>query len=765
MHRSDGLTLSSLRSALESVASSPGTDGSRSPYKRSREIDDDYSESFTPTEASTFSTPPCTTKMESKPFKMDADAAPLPPAPPSPLHVPPSLSTLDPDQMRAYTLALSGANLFMTGGAGVGKSTTLNVIIEALKVKHGERNVAVTASTGTASVHVDGQTLHSLAGMGVPVHISDFGRLWASGRGPLCEHPEHGGHKAERWKQLKVLILDEVSMIDAEWLDHLSMTVDRIVNYTEIRHAQGWRLVKAADGSMREERVGPRVERAAKPFGGRIQLIFSGDFLQLPPVKKQPPPRTLSHPHGARAHASAGSHRPGEVLPTLKEAPPPAGQRGGARAPLYHTYETHGALAFQSVVWREAALVPVELTVVHRQREPLLKQGLNEVRAGRGAAPAVRALCAQTRRELGTSPTSGEEPIRLFCTNDRADGVNQARLAELLRTAAPRQQYTSLDSVEVDEQTVEEEVAAGRVREEVVAELEAELWYHHFREHDRGRPDSWRESQYDETCTYAVGAQVMLTKNESPWVSKQSEGAQGDGEPCVRQRFVNGDIGTVVAFRPPTADEAEALRGSSGQWVSDGEAGRLYPIVRFHRRNSAGERERLILPSVKTRRLHRVGTCTRRKLPLQLAWAITCHKSQGMTLPWVQVELANAFAPGQCYVALSRAKSVGGLCIKSFDATRVGVSYEAQRFHAAVSRASRERSPTPLDEYWAHKHFWWRHVVEGSHAHPEWLDIYRNYGRYSKDSDSTELHGGTSFGSEFARWVQTYPVPDKYKCK
>ena len=77
--------------------------------------------------------------------------------PPSAVSRPP----LDPDQQRALRLALAGHNLFLTGGAGVGKSFTLRTIIAALEELHGERHVAVTASTGTASVHVDGQTLHT----------------------------------------------------------------------------------------------------------------------------------------------------------------------------------------------------------------------------------------------------------------------------------------------------------------------------------------------------------------------------------------------------------------------------------------------------------------------------------------------------------------------------------------------------------------------------------------------------------------------------
>ena len=148
---------------------------------------------------------------------------------------------------------------------------------------------------------------------------------------------------------------------------------------------------------------------------------------------------------------------------------------------MYGSFETNGKPAFMSVVWREAKLQMIELTKVHRQRDRLLLDALNHVRNGEKHAEAVKQLCAMTRRPVSVTE-DGEEPIRLFCDNAQCDNINKGKIDALLADSAnDREEYRSKDGVIVDQKTVDEEVERGRDQDEVVDELEEELWHAHIR--------------------------------------------------------------------------------------------------------------------------------------------------------------------------------------------------------------------------------------------------------------------------------------------
>ena len=110
---------------------------------------------------------------------------------------------LSPDQVEVLALATSGVSLFYSGAAGCGKSFLLRRIAAVLRAVHGPSRVALTSSTGVAAVDIGGRTLHSWAGVGIAQESAD-----ALAARVAKNHPV-----AQRWRDAKVLIIDEVSMI------------------------------------------------------------------------------------------------------------------------------------------------------------------------------------------------------------------------------------------------------------------------------------------------------------------------------------------------------------------------------------------------------------------------------------------------------------------------------------------------------------------------------------------------------------------------
>lgn len=146
-------------------------------------------------------------------------------------------------QEEALTVLKTGANVFLTGEPGSGKTHTINRYVAYLR----EHNIepAITASTGIAATHIKGMTIHSWSGIGIKERLSayDLDKIASTER------------VAKRIMHTKVLIIDEISMLAAHTLDMV-------------------------------EAVCRVVRRSSKPFGG-LQVVLVGDFFQLPPVLKK----------------------------------------------------------------------------------------------------------------------------------------------------------------------------------------------------------------------------------------------------------------------------------------------------------------------------------------------------------------------------------------------------------------------------------------------------------------------------------------------
>ncbi len=147
-------------------------------------------------------------------------------------------------QTTALNILKSGKNVFITGSAGTGKTYLLNLYTQYLK----ERRVypTIVAPTGIAASHLGGQTIHSFFSLGIRESIDEG----------YVEFLLDKKYLKTRFSKLKLLIIDEISMVSPE----LFTSMDLIL-----------RGFKGTDA----------------PFGG-VQVVISGDFFQLPPVSKTP---------------------------------------------------------------------------------------------------------------------------------------------------------------------------------------------------------------------------------------------------------------------------------------------------------------------------------------------------------------------------------------------------------------------------------------------------------------------------------------------
>src|SRR6056297_2413439 len=146
-------------------------------------------------------------------------------------------------QERALDILKTGANVFLTGEPGAGKTFVINQYINWLEA--AGLHVAVTASTGIAATHIGGMTIHSWSGVGIKDHLSPQDLDAIAGKERIVK----------RVKETQVLVIDEISMLDGKILNSVN------------------KILRTIRGSE-------------EPFGG-IQVVCIGDFFQLPPVTRQ----------------------------------------------------------------------------------------------------------------------------------------------------------------------------------------------------------------------------------------------------------------------------------------------------------------------------------------------------------------------------------------------------------------------------------------------------------------------------------------------
>ena len=165
-----------------------------------------------------------------------------------------------------------------------------------------------------------------------------------------------------------------------------------------------------------------------------------------------------------------------------------------------------------------------------------------------------------------------------------------------------------------------------------------------------------------ETLVLKVGAQVMFVKND----------------PSIEHLYYNGRIGRVTYV-----DDKKILVLCEG----DSDVIEVEPLEWENTRYTLNEETREIESEVQ-------GTFT--QYPLRLAWAITIHKSQGLTFDHAIIDANLSFAPGQVYVALSRCRTLEGLVLATPLEARAIINDERVDNYIAQQESEAQRSITQL---------------------------------------------------------------------
>lgn len=425
-------------------------------------------------------------------------------------------------QAQALMIMKTGASVFLTGEPGAGKTHTVNEYVSYLRCRGID--VAITASTGIAATHIGGMTIHSWSGIGVKSTL-DNRELDAVAKSK---------HVSSHVKKARVLVIEEISMLSAQTLS----------------------LVDA---------VCRKIKKNPLPFGG-IQVIFVGDFFQLPPIFKSDMARNVQQS-------------------LMNELP--------------------ALFACDAGAWKLMQPRVCYLSEQHRQDD---REYLEVLSALRRNAFEDRHRNILRGRKIDSASVPAGVP-KLFTHNVDVDRVNDEILGKLpghARTFSMSSQGT----------------------ERIVSLLK-------------------RSCISPEDLRLKVDAAVMFTKNN------QKEG------------FVNGTLGTIEGFDSHTGYPSVRTRG--GRIIN------TEPMDWLVEEN--GETRAKIT-----------------QIPLRLAWAITVHKSQGMSLDAAVMDLKGVFEYGQGYVALSRVRRLEGLYLLGWnertflvhpEVLKRDTDFRAQSQHAA----------------------------------------------------------------------------------
>ena len=250
--------------------------------------------------------------------------------------------TLSIDQKYAFAKFQQGSNIFITGPGGTGKTRIIQFLVSHMK--QSGINYQVCALTGCAAVllQCNAKTIHSWSGI----------KLGKGAKDQIVYRIMRNATLAKAWRNIQVLVVDEVSMMSFKMFELL-------------------------------DEIGRTIRKSPLPFGG-IQLVFTGDFFQLPPIPDAGDPFTAS-------------------------------------------------FCFESPRW--ALTFPlescIELKTMFRQTDPVYIEILKQIRQGYIDVEYADMLHKCVKRGYNPEKYGGCTPTKLFPVRSKVDAVNNAMFLKL----------------------------------------------------------------------------------------------------------------------------------------------------------------------------------------------------------------------------------------------------------------------------------------------------------------------------------------------
>jgi len=317
------------------------------------------------------------------------------------------------------------------------------------------------------------------------------------------------------------------------------------------------------------------------------------------------------------------------------------------KSALKRTYQTGSdtdqvPYLFDSKVWRELLegdMKMLELTNIYRQNDAKFLKILDEIRTGECSRETWRILEGCRARSW---PDDGILPTQISAFRSRAEMRN---FTELNALHSALKVFECIDYLQ----------ANNGLATNQILEKEKMLLPPTFREIEA----QFESFQPNRLLKLKRNAQVILIRNLS-----------------IKDGLVNGAKGFIADFID----------------VYDPLSGRVMglPLVQF----ANGSQHVIGFVEFTTPFRFDDTYLVRRQIPLKLGWALTVHKSQGMTLDRVDIDLNRAFAAGHAYVAISRVKQLAGLNLLNFNRKSLIPNHKVLSFYRLVFPSSTQSDRT-----------------------------------------------------------------------